>query len=260
MNNPIRFIDTHMHANAEAFLEDREEVLARARADGVARFIEIGYNLQSSYKAVELAERFDDVYAVVGMQPNHAHDLEEGWDKQIHTLLQHPKVVALGEIGLDYHWDYATPEQQDRVFRMQLEIARDLNMPIVIHTREAQADTLKVLREAGHGVTGVMHSFSGDWVFANDCMALGFYLSFSGPLTFPKTHDLHDVARRGPLDRFLTETDSPYLSPHPLRGRRNEPARVRFVTEQLARLREQSLEEVAAAVWENARRIFSKLP
>lgn len=260
MNNTIRFIDTHMHANAEAFLSDCEEVLAHARADGVARFIEIGYNLASSYKAVELAEQHDDVFAVVGMQPNHAHELEAKWDEQIHALLQHPKVVAIGEIGLDYHWDYATPEQQDSVFRTQLEIARDLNLPVVIHTREAQADTLKVLREAGRGVTGVMHSFSGDWVFANDCMALGFYLSFSGPLTFPKTHDLHDVARRGPLDRLLTETDSPYLSPHPLRGRRNEPARVRFVTEQLARLRDQSVEEVAAAVWENARRIFFKLP
>lgn len=256
----IRFIDTHMHVHDEAYDSDREAVLERARADGVARFLEIGYNLRSSYSAIELAERYDDVYAVIGLQPNHAHNPDPGWEQTLHSLLQHPKVLAIGEIGLDYHWNYATPEEQDRVFRTQLDIARDLNLPIVIHTREAQEETLKVLREAGQGVIGVMHSFSGDWAFASACLELGFYISFSGPLTFPKTHDLHNVARRAPLDRLLTETDSPYLSPHPLRGRRNEPARVRFVTEQLARLREQALDEVAAAVWDNASRIFHKLP
>ena len=252
-------IDTHLHLHMGQFDDDREQVLQRAAADGVACLIEVGYDLASSRAAIALAERYEQIYAVVGVQPNHAHEAAAGWRDALRDLATHPKVVAIGEIGLDYHWNYAPHDLQERIFREQLDLAREMGLPVVIHSRDAQADTVRVLQDAAAGVQGVMHSFSGDWAHAEACLAIGFFLSFSGPLTFPKAVDLHEVARRAPLDRLLTETDSPYLSPPPLRGRRNEPARVRLVAERLAALRGLSLDETAAAVWANARALFRKL-
>jgi TatD DNase family protein len=259
MASPARLIDTHLHLCSDAFDVDRGAVLARSAADGVARLVEVGYNLATSRAALALAERHPHIFAVVGVQPNYAHDLPSDWLEQVRALAAHPKAVAIGEIGLDYHWHYATPAQQEPVFRAQLDLARELGLPVVIHSREAADDTLRVLREGAAGVTGVMHSFSGDWAYAVSCLEIGFFLSLSGPLTFPKATDLHEVARLAPLDRLLTETDSPYLSPHPLRGRRNEPARVRLVVERLAALREAPLDGVAAAVWQNAANLFWKM-
>jgi TatD DNase family protein len=168
--------------------------------------------------------------------------------------------VAIGEIGLDYYWNAAPPDQQAQVFCEQLALARALQLPVVIHSRDAQADTVRLLHEHARGQPGIMHSFSGDWDFAAACLDVGFLISFSGPVTFRKAHALHDVARRAPLDMLLTETDSPYLSPHPMRGRRNEPARVRLVAERLADLRELPLPDLATAVWANAARIFGWPP
>jgi TatD DNase family protein len=259
MASPTPLIDTHLHLGSEAFDADREEALVRADADGVARLVEVGYNLETSRAALALAERHPQIFAVVGVQPNYAHALDDGWLDEVRALAAHPKAVAIGEIGLDYHWRYATPEQQEPVFRAQLGLARELGLPVVIHSRDAAADTLRVLREAAAGVAGVMHSFSGDWAHAEACLEIGFFLSLSGPLTFPKATELHEVARRAPLDRLLTETDSPYLSPHPLRGRRNEPARLRLVAERLAALRDTTLDSIAAAVWANAEALFWKM-
>ena len=259
MQSAVRIIDTHMHLCSEAFDADREAALARAEADGVARLVEVGYNLATSRAALALAERHEHIFAVVGVQPNYAHELDDGWLDTVRALAAHPKTVAIGEIGLDYHWKYATPAQQEPVFRDQLALARELGLPVVIHSREAAADTLRVLRDAARGVRGVMHSFSGDWAYAEACLDIGFFLSLSGPITFPKATELHDVARRVPLDRLLTETDSPYLSPHPLRGKRNEPARVRLVAERLAALREAPLDTIAEAVWQNASNLFWKM-
>ncbi len=248
----MQLIDTHTHLNAEQFDPDRDDVLARASAAGVARMIEIGYDFASSHAAIALAEHHPQITAVVGIQPNHAAELPDGWLDQIAKLARHPRVVAIGEIGLDYHWNRAPADVQEQVFRAQLALAREMNLPVVIHSRDAQDDTIRILRDAARGQPGIMHSFSGDWAYAEACLEVGFMLSFSGPLTFKNAHALHEVAARAPANRILIETDCPYLAPHPHRGKRNEPANVRLVAEQLARLRGISLEMAAAIVWENA--------
>jgi TatD DNase family protein len=256
MPNQTRLIDTHAHVASAQFDADRAEVLARAAEADVARIIEIGYDLESSRAAVALAEAHPQIYAVVGIQPNHAHEAPDGWADELRALAARPKVVGIGEIGMDYHWKVAPPELQERFFRDQLALARELGLPVVIHSREAQDDTLRILGDAARGQPGIMHSFSGGWAYAQACLEIGFMLSFSGPLTFPKATDLHEAARLAPLDMLLTETDSPYLSPHPQRGKRNEPARVRLVAERLAALRDLPLGAVADQIWRNAERIF----
>jgi TatD DNase family protein len=252
----LKYIDTHAHIHTPQFDADRAEVVQRALAAGVERIIEIGYDLESSRNAIALAEAYPHIQAVVGIQPNHAEALPADWLDQVAQLAAHPKVVAIGEIGFDHYWKKASPEQQEHVFRAQLGLARTLGLPVVIHTREAQADTIRVLHDAARGQPGIMHSFSGDWAFAEQCLAIDFYLSFSGPVSFPKAQGLHEVARRVPLDRVLSETDSPYLAPQPVRGKRNEPAYVRHVIAQIAALRAEDEAQIAAAIWENAKRIF----
>lgn len=249
-------IDTHTHLHLPQFDDDRVAVLARAEAAGVRRMIEIGYDLPSSRQAIALAGEYDAIYAVVGVQPNYAAEVPDGWLDELRRLAAHPKVVAIGEIGLDYHWERAPHDLQAELFRAQLALARECGLPVVIHSREAADDTVAILQESARGQAGVMHSFSGDWRYAAACLEVGFYLSFSGPITFPKAAELHEVARRAPLDRILTETDSPYLAPHPKRSQRNEPAYVRLVAERLAVLRNLSLDDLGAAVWHNAARLF----
>ena len=256
MTTSVTLIDTHMHLHTADFDADRAAVLARAGEAGVARMVEIGYDLSSSRAAVQLAESDPRIFAVVGIQPHYAGQADAGWLAEVRRLAAHPKVVAIGEIGLDYYHDRAPHDQQERLFRDQLALARELGLPVVIHSREAQADTVRILSDAARGQPGIMHSFSGDWAYAEQCLEIGFALSFSGPVTFKKAGELHEVARRAPLDRILTETDSPYLSPHPLRGRRNEPANVRLVATQLAALREMPLEQLAEAAWQNAHALF----
>ena len=259
MSDTIRLIDTHAHLALSQFADDREAAIARASAVGVARMIEIGYDLPTSRAAVALAEAHPHIFAVVGVQANHLADLPATWLDEVQALAAHPKVVAIGEIGLDYHWMKAPPAEQEQVFCAQLGLARTLGLPVVIHSRDAQSDTIRILNDAARGQPGVMHSFLGNWAFAQACLEVGFLLSFSGPLTFPKAAELHEVARLAPLAMVLTETDSPYLTPHPHRGQRNEPAYVRFVATHIAALRGLPLAEVAAAVWANAERVFPRL-
>lgn len=252
----IQLIDTHTHLHLPHFDADREATIARARDAGVIRIIEIGYDLESSRRAVDLAAQHEGIYAVVGIQPHYAREAGDTWLAEIRRLAVQPKVVAIGEIGLDYFHDRAPHDAQERLFRDQLLLARELGLPVVIHSRDAQEDTVRVLRDAARGQPGIMHSFSGGWGYAEACLEVGFYLSLSGPLTYAKATELHDVARRAPLDRLLVETDSPYLPPHPYRGKRNEPAYVRLVAESLAVLRGLMLEVVAAALWQNAAEVF----
>jgi TatD DNase family protein len=247
-----------MHLHTPQFDGDRRAAVERAAAAGVARMVEIGYDLESSNAAIALAEGDDRILAVVGIQPHYAAEAGEEWLAEVRRLAAHPRVVAIGEIGLDYYHDRAPHDAQERLFRAQLALARELGKPVVIHSRDAQADTVRILRDAARGQPGIMHSFSGDWAYAEACLEVGFMLSFSGPITFAKAAELHEVARRAPLDRILTETDSPYLAPHPLRGKRNEPANVRLVAERLAELRGMRLEELAEAVWRNACAIFKR--
>lgn len=255
-HEPLRLIDTHTHLHCEHFDNDREQVIEAATAAGVARIIEVGYDLDSSRAALALAERYPQIFAVVGIQPNHAHEAPPGWLDGVRTLAAHPKAVAIGEIGLDYYRDYAPHDLQQHVFIEQLALARELGLPVVIHSREAHQDTADLLRAHARGQPGVMHSFSGDWEHARACLDVGFLLSFSGPLTFAKATNLHEVARRAPADALLVETDSPFLTPHPHRGQRNEPARVALVAQQIATLRQAPIEEMAATLWDNADRLF----
>lgn len=255
----IQFIDTHAHLNLAQFDQDREAAVERATHAGVARIIEVGFDLASSRAAIALAEAYPQLFAVVGVQPNHLTELPETWLSELRAMAAHPRVVAIGEIGLDFYWMKAPLEAQEQAFRAQLALARELDLPVVIHSRDAATDTLRILDHAARGQPGVMHSFLGDWSFAHGCLDVGFMLSFSGPLTFSKSTALHEVARRAPADRLLTETDSPYLSPNPLRGRRNEPANVALITRQLAALRNQPLPDVAKQVWTNAEQLFPRL-
>ncbi len=255
----MRLIDTHAHLHASAFDNDRTAALERAYAAGVRRLINVGYDLLSSAASVDLACSHPGIYATVGIQPHYASATGPGQIAELRSLLGAAKVVALGEIGLDYHHDRSPRTEQRSLFEAQLRLAAEWSLPVVIHSREAHADTVDVLRAAAHPYPVVMHSFSGDWPYAEACLEAGAFLSFSGPLTFPKASELHAVAARAPLDRILVETDCPYLSPHPFRGRRNEPARVRIVAEQLAALRGSVLGEIAEAVWRNACFVF-RLP
>lgn len=252
-------IDTHAHIHIDRFDADRPEVLARAAAAGVERLINIGYDLPSSHASAALATRHAHIYATAGIQPHYALETTAAHLAEIVQLTQQPRVVALGEIGLDYHHNRAPQDAQHALLRAQLDLARAQQLPVVIHTREAQADTLRILGESARGLTIIMHAFSGDWAYAQACLELGAYLSLAGPVTFPKAVELHEVAQRVPLERLLIETDCPYLTPHPFRGKRNEPAYVALIAERIAALRGVSHEVIAATVWENAHRAFPKL-
>ena len=249
-------IDSHAHIDDDRFDADREAVLSRARAAGVDLIVNIGADMASSARSVALAERYPQVYATVGMHPHDAKDMREQDYQQLVRWAAQPKVVAIGEIGLDYHYDLSPRPVQQEVFLRQLDIARQTGKPFVVHEREAHADTFEIIRSAAKGLEGVFHCFSGSVETARQYLKLGFYVSIAGPVTFPKSAKTKEVARYVPLDRLLVETDSPYLTPQAFRGRRNEPAYVRLVAEEIAVLRELPLQELARATSENACRLF----
>lgn len=249
--------DTHTHLNADQFETDCAEVIERAEASGVSRMVVVGFDRPTITKAMEIIDAYPAIYAAIGWHPVDAIDMNEEDLHWIETLSRHPKVVALGEMGLDYHWDKSPAAIQKAVFRKQIQLARKLNLPIVIHNREATEDVLTILEEEqAQEVGGIMHCFSSDWDAAKRSLDLGFHLSFGGPVTFKNAHETREVAMKVPLDRLLIETDCPYLSPHPYRGKRNEPARVKLVAEQLAELHNLTLEELASLTMENANRLF----
>lgn len=249
--------DTHTHLNADQFKEDCEEVIERAREAGVTRMVVVGFDRPTITKAMEIIETYDEIYASVGWHPVDAIDMTEDDLKWIEALTEHPKVVALGEMGLDYHWDKSPADVQKDVFRKQIQLARRLKLPIIIHNREANKDILKILEEEkARDVGGIMHCFSEDWESARRCLDMNFHISFGGPVTFKNAKQTREVAALVPLDRLLIETDCPFLSPHPFRGKRNEPARVRLVAEQITELKQLSLEELAQITTRNANRLF----
>ncbi len=249
-------VDSHAHIDDDRFDADRDEVLSRARAAGVDLIVNIGADMDSSARSVALAEQYPQIYATVGMHPHDAKDMQETDYQRLVRWAAHPKVVAIGEIGLDYHYDLSPRPVQQEVFLRQLDIARQTGKPFVVHEREAHADTFDIIRSAAKGLEGVFHCFSGSAETARQYLKLGFYISIAGPVTFPKSAKTKEVARYVPLDRLLVETDSPYLTPQAYRGRRNEPAHVRLVAEEIASLRDLSLEELARATSENACRLF----
>ncbi len=251
-------IDSHTHLDDLRYDTDRDNVLQRAQTAGIEAIVTIGCDLATSQAAVALAHAHPNIFATIGVHPHEAKEIGEGWYESFRSLAQHPKVVAYGEIGLDYHYDHSPREIQRQRFREQIHLARELALPLVIHTREAQEDTMMILREEGAvDVGGVFHCFSGDMWLAKDALDLGFYLSFSGVLTFKNATMLRDIAKTVPLDRLMVETDCPYLAPVPYRGKRNEPAYVQYVAETLAEIRGNgSVESVARATVENTKRVF----
>ncbi|WP_127588650.1 TatD family hydrolase [Paenibacillus koleovorans] len=254
-------IDTHTHMNHSAFDEDRAEALERARAQGVSQIINIGFNRETIPTSIALAEQYDYVYTTVGWHPQDAIDMQPGDVEWLEELSRHPKVVAIGEIGLDYYWDTSPKDVQKRVFREQIRLARRLGLPISIHNRDAHHDVVQILREERAAeVGGVMHCFSGSWETAKQCLDMNFYISFGGPVTFKNAKQPKEVLQQVPLDRLLIETDAPYLTPHPHRGKRNETGYVRLVAEAAAELVGLSLEELAAVTAANAKRLFRRLP
>jgi len=256
-------IDSHAHLDDPRYDIDRNKVIQRAEAAGIEAIVTIGCDIDTSLAAVALTQAHPNVFATIGVHPHESREITEGWHETFRTLARQPKVVAYGEIGLDYHYDHSPREIQRQRFREQIHLARELALPLVIHTREAQEDTVTILREEGAAeVGGVFHCFSGDVWLAKDALDLGFYLSFSGVLTFKNATMLRDIAKTVPLDRLMVETDCPYLTPVPCRGKRNEPFCVQYVAETLAEIRgngRESFESIARATVQNTKRVF-KIP
>ncbi len=249
--------DSHCHLDDERFSEDMPQAVARMRENSVTRCVCVGSDLASSERCIAVAREYDGVYAACGVHPHEAKDVADDYLQRLQALLSEKKVVALGEIGLDYYYDLSPRDVQMRVFEEQLDLAYRLNVPAIFHIRDAHGDMLSAFRaRKGALPSGVIHCFSGSAETAREYVKMGFYISFSGPLTFKKAPNLWEAALAVPQDRLLVETDSPYLSPEPLRGRRNEPANVRYVCEKLAALRGLSLEEMARVTTENALRVY----
>ncbi|RWR07178.1 TatD family hydrolase [Siminovitchia fortis] len=249
--------DTHVHLNDEQFNEDLQEVIERAKEAGVSHMVVVGFNRPTIERAIDLVEEYDFLYASIGWHPVDAIDMTDEDLAWIEEMAAHPKVVALGEMGLDYHWDKSPHDVQKEVFRRQIGLAKKLKLPIIIHNRDATEDVVQILREENaEEVGGIMHCFSGSAETAKECVEMNFHISLGGPVTFKNAKKPKKVAMEVPLDRLLIETDCPYLAPHPFRGKRNEPAYVKLVAEQIAELKDISFEEVAKVTTENAKKLF----
>lgn len=250
-------IDTHAHLDDVKFSADLNAVLARAQEKGVYQMISVGSNFTSSRRAVALAEEHEQIYAAVGVHPHDAKDVvPRTWDG-LRLLCESNRVVAWGEIGLDYHYNFSPPECQVGVFRKQLEIAGELNLPVIIHDREAHHEVLSILKDFT-GLAGVVfHCFSGDRRVADICLERGYYLGIGGTLTYPKNNELRDVVSQAPLERIFLETDCPYLAPQPWRGKRNEPSYLTAVVGEISRIKDVSPEEVAAVTTASAKAFFN---
>jgi TatD DNase family protein len=273
---PLKFIDTHIHLQSSDYDSDLAAVLERAAAQGVERIIVPGSDMPSSQEAVAMAGKCEPmrgqrshgisgaevcIRAAVGFHPHDAKELKEGDISRLESMARKDEVVALGEMGLDFHYDHSPRDVQENVLRLQLRLARRVGKPLILHSRESQQRLLQILEEEGmNGHGGVIHCWSGTVKEAHLFVERGFHLGFTGVVTFKKAEELRDVVRSVPLDRILTETDGPYLAPLPFRGKRNEPAYIRYIAEELARARGIGLEEMAAAVMKNSMRCFPLLP
>ena len=257
----MTLIDTHAHLCDEKFDDDRIDVIARAHEAGVTKIISMGDTMAASAQVVQDAEEYPALYAAVGIHPESACVLTDEMRRQLLTWAQHPKVVAVGEIGLDYYWekDASRRALQRDLLAAQLDLAREAGLPVCIHDREAHGDTLAILRAEGAGLTGVLHCYSGSLEMARELWKMGWYIGIDGPLTYKNAAKLPDIVREAPADKLLVETDCPYLAPVPLRGKRNEPACVTHIVAKIAEIRGEAFEEVARYTTENAQRLYPKL-
>ena len=254
----MELIDSHAHLDGEKFADDRAAVIERARESGVVKIITMGDSLESSARSVALTEEFESVYAAVGIHPEEAQPMTAATDEQLAAWAAQEKVVAIGEIGLDYYWEKDEEKRalQRAIFVRQLDLARQLRLPVCIHDREAHGDMMKILKTEGRGLRGVLHCYSGSWEMAAELLKGDWYFGIDGPLTYKNAAKLPEIVQRLPAERILVETDSPYLSPMPFRGKRNEPAHVLYVAKKAAELRGESLEAFARATRENTRDLY----
>jgi TatD DNase family protein len=251
------FIDTHVHLNADQYEEDLQEVINRALEANVKKMVVIGFDRITIERAMKLVEQYSFIYAVVGWHPVDAIDCTEEDLKWIEELAAHEKVVGIGEMGLDYHWDKSPKDVQQILFRKQIRLAQKVKLPIIIHNRDATEDVIRILQEEEAHITGgIMHCYGGSVETAKQCIEMNFMISLGGPVTFKNAKKPKEVATKIPLENLLIETDAPYLAPHPYRGKRNEPALVTLVAEEIARLKGISVEEVAEVTTKNAELFF----
>ena len=254
------FFDSHSHLNDEKFDEDRDEIIKEIYDSGTTNFVTAGYSVESSKKAVDIANNYEFIYATAGISPNDIPQTEEELWKQLLEVKDlaksNKKVLAIGEIGLDYYWNTENKEMQKKAFIEQIKLANELDLPIVIHTREAVMDTIQILKENEVKNKGVFHCCPQNRELIKEGLKLGFYISFAGPITFKNSKNADEMINLVPNDRILIETDSPYLSPEPVRGRRNVPSNVRFVAQKIASSKELSLEEIEKITVENTKKIL----
>ena len=250
------YFDTHAHYDSGAFNADREEILAALPEAGVALIVNPGCEVRSSETAIALAERFPHVWAAVGIHPEDMADMSDGDLDKIEQLSKHPRCVAVGEIGLDYYWDASRKEEQKALFIEQLRLALRRDLPVIVHDREAHGDCLDIVRQFP-GLRGVFHCYSGSVEMAQELLKRGWYLGFDGPITYKNARKALEVLEICPLERILIETDSPYLSPVPMRGRRNDSRNLVYVTEKIAEIKGITPEEAAAITMENGKKLFN---
>ena len=254
----MKIFDTHTHLNVENFTGKEAEEIAFAREFGVTKMNIVGFDAETIEKSLALSRQYDELYSTIGWHPTEAGSYTQEVEDMLVSHLHDPKVIALGEIGLDYHWMTTPKEVQERVFRRQIQLSKDLDLPFVVHTRDALDETYEIIKSEGVGPRGgIMHSYSGSLEMAERFIQLGMMISFSGVVTFKKAVDVQEAAQNLPLDKILVETDAPYLAPVPKRGRENRTAYTRYVVDKIAELRRLTVEEVAQATYENALRIFN---
>lgn len=253
------WIDTHVHLNDKKLLDRSDELVAEANDEGVGLMINASFNLESSRLGVELARRYDSVYTAVGLHPHEASDYTPEMAQEMAQLAQAPKVIAYGEVGLDYHYDNSPRELQQKVFIDQIDLANKLSLPVIIHNRDSHGDMLKILQQHPIDHGAIMHCFSGSVEYMQDCVKLGLMISFAGPITFKNARRLREVVRETPIDHLFVETDCPYLTPEPFRGRVNEPKHVVHVARKVAELKEMPTEVLEQRLEENVRRFFPNL-
>jgi len=249
--------DTHTHLNAEQFEGIEAETVAHAKELGVSEMAVVGFDYPTIEKTKKLSQEYDNIYSIVGWHPTEAGSYNKEVESYLQKELDKEKVVALGEIGLDYHWMEDDKDVQEKIFRRQIAIAREMGLPFSVHNREAMEDTYRILKdEKIQDIGGIMHSFNGDYEWAQRFLDLGMHLSYSGVVTFKKTLDVQEAAQKMPFDRMLVETDAPYLAPVPYRGKQNEPGYTRYVVEKIAELNDLSVEDVAKQTTKNAHNLF----
>lgn len=251
----MRLFDTHAHLLDKRFNKDRKAVIDTLPKSGVVGMIEVGCSIRESVQAATLAEKTDYIYAAVGVHPHEAAETQDDYLAELEALAAQPKVIAVGEIGLDYHYDFSPRDVQQRVFADQLALAKRLDMPVVLHVREATADAMAVLRDY-KGIRGVMHCFSGSAETAAECVEMGLCVSFTGVVTFKNARKTIEAVQAVPLESLMAETDCPYMAPEPMRGKRNDPSNVRYVLEKLAEIKNISFEEMCEINIRNAKELY----